>query len=76
MHIQTFITAKKLIDSKEEEVVGGFLLPSTDFHVSEKLGNNKTFSLSLKQRNEINKIAIKNSNFIENIGSFYYFKIL
>ena len=68
MHIDMFNIAKKNLDSEKLEVVGGFLIPTNNNYVREKLGKE---AITLKHRNEMIELAIESSDFICNFPLGY-----
>lgn len=61
MHIHSYNLAKKTLDNNNQQVIGGFLVPSSNEYVNSKLGDD---AIDLKHRTEMIKISCKDSDFI------------
>jgi hypothetical protein len=68
MHIEAFNVVKNHIDSEDKIVVGGFLIPSSDDYVFQKLGKE---AIKLEDRCKMIDLATKDSDFINNLDWGY-----
>lgn len=61
MHIHSYNLAKKALESENKQVIGGFLVPTSNNYVYGKLYND---AIELKHRVEMIKLSTENSDFI------------
>eukprot|EP01121_Diplochlamys_sp_Union-15-3_P017764 TRINITY_DN6325_c0_g4_i1.p1 TRINITY_DN6325_c0_g4~~TRINITY_DN6325_c0_g4_i1.p1 ORF type:complete len:230 (+),score=47.00 TRINITY_DN6325_c0_g4_i1:32-721(+) len=62
MHIKMFELAKKKLEDHKRRVVGGFIAPSSEAYVNNKLGKE---ALNLECRNKLCSLAVAESNWID-----------
>lgn len=64
-HVETLVVAKNWLEKRGETVIAGFLAPSSDDYVYQKLGSDAMF---LKHRTALCAIACKEYNWISTCG--------